>query len=580
MTNPFHSFPRRQFLRHAMTASLLAPAVVPRAIARGASPGAAGETEKIEAALPARAPAPCRKPRKLLIFTLNVGYGGHPSINTANQAFTLMGRKTGAFETVISQDPAVFQRASLAQFDAVFFNNTVGNCFRDAALRENLAEFVYGGGGLMGVHGTSVAFTQWPGAIEDWPEFGLMLAARGANHKASDEHVFIRLDDPGHPVNQVFGRESFDYRDEFFRVHEPYSRKRARVLLSIDTEKTDLGQGPSYGQLLRPDNDYALAWVRQYGRGRVFYCTIAHNPRVFWDPRLLQFYLAAAQFALGDLPAPTTPSARLTPALRAQERLGWRLGLPARVFPQDTLFELIDRAEPLGLLHLEGHDQLVVSSEIDRPLDHRLDADQRRAIRLKLDARGVRLLAYQVQSAPADNEAWRQVFEFARRMGIETLIADPHPETLGTLAKLCDEYDLRLALRQGVGKDAARQAQPEEMLKLCRDRSERLGVCGNMASWMRAGIAPLEAIKALQGRLLMLQVHDLNERTPQGHDVPWGAGAGQLAGCLAELRRLGLTPTMFGVDGQASGASLVSELTHNIKFFNQTSLDLAGGLER
>ena len=32
---------------------------------------------------------------------------------------------------------------------------------------------------MMGVHGTSVAFTQWPGAVEDWPEFGLMLAARG-----------------------------------------------------------------------------------------------------------------------------------------------------------------------------------------------------------------------------------------------------------------------------------------------------------------------------------------------------------------------------------------------------------------
>ena len=120
----------------------------------------------------------------------------------------------------------------------------------------------------MGVHGTSVAFTQWPGAIEDWPEFGLMLGGRGANHKASDERVFIKLDDPAHPVNQPFGGQGFEYRDEFFRVHEPYSRNRVRVLLSIDTEKTDLSQGPSYGGLVRPDNDYALAWVRHYGRGR------------------------------------------------------------------------------------------------------------------------------------------------------------------------------------------------------------------------------------------------------------------------------------------------------------------------
>ena len=42
-----------------------------------------------------------------------------------------------------------------------------------------------------------------------------------------------------------FGGKGFDYRDEFFRVHEPYSRQRVRVLLSIDTEKTDLKQAAS-----------------------------------------------------------------------------------------------------------------------------------------------------------------------------------------------------------------------------------------------------------------------------------------------------------------------------------------------
>ena len=193
------------------------------------------------------------------------------------------------------------------QFDAVFFNNTVGNCFTDPGLRQSLVEFVYGGGGLMGVHGTSVAFTQWPGAKEDWPEFGLMIGARGANHRANDEHVFIKLDDPAHPVNQPFGGQGFDYRDEFFRVHEPYSRNRVRVLMSIDTQKTDLQQGSARGKLERADNDYALAWLRNYGRGRTFYCTIAHNPYVFRDPKLLRFYLGAAQFILGDLPAPTVP---------------------------------------------------------------------------------------------------------------------------------------------------------------------------------------------------------------------------------------------------------------------------------
>ena len=266
------------------------------------------ERRKIEAALPAKAPAAPAKARKLLIFDRNVGYGGHRSAAHANLAFTLMGKKTAAFDAVVSSDPAVFGAESLKQFDAVFFNNTVGNLYDDPTLRRNLLEFVSGGGGLMGVHGTTVAFTQWPGAKEDWPEFGAMLGARGASHRDSDERVHIKLDDPEHPLVKMFDRNGFEFRDEFFRVHEPYSRERLRVLLSIDTQKTDMNQGLARGKPERADNDYALAWVRSHGRGRVFYCTIAHNPAVFWNANMLEFYLAATQFVLGDLEATTTPN--------------------------------------------------------------------------------------------------------------------------------------------------------------------------------------------------------------------------------------------------------------------------------
>lgn len=402
---------RRGFLGGAAaTVGLLASRWLGRVIAQPPAVTDPEELKRIEAALPAKARAVPRKPRRLLIFDLNVGYGGHASITTANTAFTLMGKKTGAFETVVSRDPAVFKPESLRQFDAVFFNNTVGNCFEDPELRQSLVEFVYSGGGLMGVHGTSVAFTKWPGAIEDWPEFGIMIGGRGANHKANDEHVFIKLDDPSHPVNQVFGGRDFDYRDEFFRVHEPYSRDRVRVLLSIDTAKTDMQQQPSYGGVVRADNDYALAWVRQYGLGRVFYCGFAHHPSVFWDPKMLEFYLAATQFALGDLPAPTTPSAKLTPAIRAQEQLGWRLALVPSDSDGRTFFELVDKAAEQGLLYVGGSGLQKISGDIPRNFDDRLSDDDLRQIRLKLDAAGVRLATYREGRSNGGGE-------FARRMG-------------------------------------------------------------------------------------------------------------------------------------------------------------------
>ena len=533
------------------------------------------EREKIETAFPRQAPVPPLKPRKLLIFDLNVGYPGHRSIPTANLAFTLMGQKTGAFEATVTRDPNVFQRDTLRQFDAVFFNNTVGNCFTNADLRQNLVDFVYAGGGLMGVHGTTVGFTQWPGAVEDWPEFGLMIGARGANHRASDEHVFIKLDDPSHPLVRPFFGKGFDYRDEFFRVGDPYSRHRLRVLMTIDTEKTDLKQGTGYGKLERPDKDFALAWVRNYGRGRTFYCTIAHNPQVFWDAKMLEFYLAAAQFVLGDLPAPTIPSARLTPAIRAQEKLGWRLGIEAYTFHKFTLFDAIDKTAQLGLPFLGALSFQKVSKDIPKNFEPGLSDDELRQVRLKLDAAGVRLLTYYIHDIPADEAGCRKIFEFGRKIGIETFMSEPKLEALDTIERFCDEYDIKVALHNHDQKASPNYWNPEGILKACEGRGKRLGACADLGYWMRAGIDPVRALNALKDRLITVQVHDLNELSSAGHDVPWGSGAGKTERFINEMHRLGLKPTMWGLEYSHNFLESIPEVTKCIDFFNHVSLQTA-----
>ncbi len=561
--------------RVAAAAAMLAVTWVACVPAEAQAAPESAEREKIEAALPARAVVPPRKPRKLLIFDLNVGYGGHPSIRTANQAFTRMGRKTGAFETVISRDPAVFQPERLRLVDAVFFNNTVGNLFEDPALRQSLVEFVYGGGGLMGVHGTSVAFTRWTeGAREDWPEFALLLGTRGAFHRASTEHVFIKLDDPGHPVNRCFDGKGFEYRDEFFRAQGTYSRNRDRVLFSIDTDRTDLA-GQPHDRAYRADNDYALAWVRHYGRGRVFYSTIAHNPYVFWDPKMLEFYLAAAQFVLGDLPAPTIPSGRLTPAIRAQERLGWRLGLEASTFHALTFFETVEKTAQLGLSYLGGLSSQQVSRDIPGPLGPDLTDDELRQVRLKLDSGGVRLLTYALPELPRDPAGCRRLFEFGRKIGVETFVSDPPPEALPALEAFCDAYDIQVAILGRPAKDTPHEGQPEGVLRACEGRGKRIGACPDLGAWMRSGIDPIKGLNTLRDRVLALRLHDVNELGPQGREVPWGTGAGKAGDVIREIHRLGLRPALIGIDYASDGPDPMPAIARSVAFFNAESLRLA-----
>ena len=268
----------------------------------------AEERAKIEAALPAKALARPKKPRKLLVFDRQGiyngrQYGGHASIPHANLAAQLMGEKTGAFTATLSSEPGAISAANLQQYDAVYLNNTVGDVFDTPEMRAAFVAFVANGGGVVGNHGTSVASPQWA-------EFGEILGATGASHREPTEKATINIEDPTDPLMLAFDGKPFEYVDEFYRLGPPYSRDKVRVLLSIDPIVTDMMQGRCFGQCLRDDNDYPVAWIRQHGKARVFYTSLGHNPDVFWDTRMLTMFLAGIQYALGDLDAEATPRPR------------------------------------------------------------------------------------------------------------------------------------------------------------------------------------------------------------------------------------------------------------------------------
>jgi len=564
---------QRALCRFLIPALLLAPATSAFA-ERPRRPLSDEARQQVERALPAKAPAVAREARRLLIYDGNVGYGGHASIPYANHAFTCMGEKTGAFTTVVSRDPAVFEKDHLRQFDAVCLNNTVGNLFTDPQLRRNLLEFVLGGGGLLGIHGTTVAFTDFEkGAKETWPEFGHMIGGRGAAHLAQDERVVVKLDSPDHPLNRPFGGKGFEHVSEFFRVHGPYSRDRVHVLFSIDTAQTELPPQGTHPGVERADEDYALAWTRNYGRGRVVYCTIGHRPEDFMDPTILEFYLGAIQFILGDVSGSTTPSNRLTPTVAAWDKLGWKLGVTMWGLHEYTLFEGIDKTRELGLGYVGGLSFQKVSKAIPKPFDGNLSDDELTQIRLKMDAAGVRMPTCFYARIPGDEAGCRRVFEFGRKMGIETFISEPPPDSLDVIERFCDEYDIKLGIHNHGPDQSPVYWRPEGILELCEGRSQRIGACPDTGYWIRSGIDPLEGVRKLGDRLITIQPHDLNELSPEGHDVPWGTGKAEFEELLREIHRLGLQPTMIGLEYSYDFTDNMPEMAACVEFITRLKLD-------
>ena len=85
--------------------------------------------DKIAAALPEKAPAQPKKPRKVLLFSKTNGFR-HGSISVGVKSLTMLGEKTGAFTAEHSEDEAVFAPKNLQKYDLVIMVNTTGEIFR------------------------------------------------------------------------------------------------------------------------------------------------------------------------------------------------------------------------------------------------------------------------------------------------------------------------------------------------------------------------------------------------------------------------------------------------------------------
>ena len=140
----------------------------------------------------------------------------------------------------------------------------------------------------------------------DWPEGAAMLGGLFDGHPwgAGGTWAF-KLDESAHPLNRAWGGKGFKLQDEIYQFKAPYTRADRRVLVSLDL--SDAATGDVEKGVKRTDRDFAIAWIKNYGQGRVFYCGFGHAANVFQDPSVVRFYLDGIQFALGDLVVDASP---------------------------------------------------------------------------------------------------------------------------------------------------------------------------------------------------------------------------------------------------------------------------------
>src|SRR5262245_52396833 len=279
----------------------------------------------IVAALAALMPAPAATQsgaRKTLLFLTHAGLYKHASLAPAERAVTAWGKSGGFDVTTLEgykQDPAALDLSMitpqyLAQFDGLMLM-TNGNLPLTDPQKAGIVDFVKSGKALIGVHCATLT-------MYDYPPFGEILGGYYLRSIVPTGLVtegrigLLKVEDPDHPATRMLG-STWPLNEEFYefgravwdaskptenvsqvgRLHilMPFSRDRVHVLLSLDTDRTDMSDLPNI-----PKGDYPQAWTRTFGRGRTFYTALGHREDIWAHDAVFRAHVTGGiRWALG-----------------------------------------------------------------------------------------------------------------------------------------------------------------------------------------------------------------------------------------------------------------------------------------
>ena len=283
--------------------------------------------------------------------------------------------------------------------------------------------------------------------------------------------------------------------------------------------------------------------------------------------------------AAGALGATVTVSG-LTPSLVSAEpvrlsspkaeKLGWRLSCSLYTFRSVTCYEALDKIAALGIRGIEPAFFLALSK--DQPglkTSETLSPELRQQLRRKLDERGMRMVNFYA-NVTDNQEENRKVFQFAKEMNVETIVAEPPAQAFDGIEKLCDEFQINLAVHNHPKSPKYQNWNPDNVLQLCQGRGKRIGACCDTGHWVRSGLDPVECLKKMAGRIITVHLKDVIESgNPAARDVPLGTGKANYAAVLKELRRQGFQGAM-SIEYEHESPQLMNDVAQCVAFVEQT----------
>ena len=170
------------------------------------------------------------------------------------------------------------------EYDAIVMYDMVGKISPEQ--QKAFVELLNRGIGVVSLHHNM-------GAHRDWTEFRKIIGGKfnfqpwdldGQQQPKSGwshgEDLKVTVVDPEHPITK--GVKDFAIHDETYNNY--YTAPDVKVLLKTD----------------HPKNDPELAWVKEYGKSRVFYLMLGHDAKAWANPDFSKILNQGIHWAAGE----------------------------------------------------------------------------------------------------------------------------------------------------------------------------------------------------------------------------------------------------------------------------------------
>jgi sugar phosphate isomerase/epimerase len=131
----------------------------------------------------------------------------------------------------------------------------------------------------------------------------------------------------------------------------------------------------------------------------------------------------------------------------------------------------------------------------------------------------------------------RRAFEYAKAAGFPTIVCSPDPTALDKVEKAVKEFGQRIAIHNH-GPGDKRYPSSLDVLRLVKDRDERMGICLDVGHAVRLGEDPLAVIRQCASRLYDFHIKDVSGAVADAKPARIGQGVIDIVGVLRALVEL------------------------------------------